>query len=105
MVVEILAYGSDNGLLPGRRQAIIRTNAQILLIEPLGTNLQWNFIWNSYIFIQENVFENVVCKMATGSSVFLDTQNIFIHDAIKLHHAKLSQMEIEILWLFFSHVT
>ena len=30
--------GSDNGLSPGRRQAIIWTNAGILLIEPLGTN-------------------------------------------------------------------
>ena len=30
--------GSDNGLLTGRRQAIIWTNAGILLIRPLGTN-------------------------------------------------------------------
>ena len=30
--------GSDNGLSPGRRQAIIYTNAGILLIGPLGTN-------------------------------------------------------------------
>ena len=30
--------GSDNGLLPGRRQAIIWTSAEILLIGPLGTN-------------------------------------------------------------------
>ena len=30
--------GSDNGLLPGRRQAIIWTNAGILLIGPLWTN-------------------------------------------------------------------
>ena len=30
--------GSDNGLSPGRRQAIIWTNAGILLIEPVGTN-------------------------------------------------------------------
>ena len=29
---------SDNGLLPGRRQAIIWTNAGILLIRSLGTN-------------------------------------------------------------------
>ena len=29
---------SDNGLSPGRRQAIIWTNAGILLIGPLGTN-------------------------------------------------------------------
>ena len=30
--------GSDNGLSPGRRQAIIWTNAGILLIRTLGTN-------------------------------------------------------------------
>ena len=30
--------GSDNGLSPRRRQAIIWTNAEILLIGPLGTN-------------------------------------------------------------------
>ena len=26
--------------------------------------LQWNLKWNSYIFIQENAFVNVVCEMA-----------------------------------------
>ena len=31
--------GSDNGLSPGQRQAIIWTNAGILLIGPMGTNL------------------------------------------------------------------
>ena len=31
--------GADNGLLPGRRQAIFWTNAGILLIGPLGTYL------------------------------------------------------------------
>ena len=31
-------FGSDNGLSPGRRQAIILTNASTLLIGPLGTN-------------------------------------------------------------------
>ena len=30
--------GSDNGLSPSRRQAIIWTNAEILLIRPIGTN-------------------------------------------------------------------
>ena len=30
---------SDNGLSPGRRQAIIRTNTGTLFIEPLGTKL------------------------------------------------------------------
>ena len=32
------SIGSDNGLSPGRRQAIIWTNAELLLIGPLGTN-------------------------------------------------------------------
>ena len=36
--------GSDNGLSPGRRHAIIWTNAGILLIGPLGTNYSENLI-------------------------------------------------------------
>ena len=35
---DLTIIGSDNGLSPGRRQAIIWTNAGILLIAPLGTN-------------------------------------------------------------------
>ena len=35
---ELINIGSDNGLSPGRRQAIIWTNVGILLISPLGTN-------------------------------------------------------------------
>ena len=34
----LTSNGSDNGLLPGPRQAIIWTNAGIVLIEPLETN-------------------------------------------------------------------
>ena len=37
-VSKLSIIGSDNGLSPDRRQAIIWTNAGILLIEPLGTN-------------------------------------------------------------------
>ena len=37
-VVKLTIIGSDNGLSPRRRQAIIWTNAGILLIGPLGTN-------------------------------------------------------------------
>ena len=45
--------GSDNGLSPDRRQAIIWTNARILLIAPLEIN-----------FIQKNAFQNIVCEVA-----------------------------------------
>ena len=37
-VSKLFIIGWDNGLSPGRRQAIISTNAWILLIGPLGTN-------------------------------------------------------------------
>ena len=72
--------GSDNCLSPGRHQAIIWTNDGIILIGPIGTYFseiligiqtfsltkwwnhfnwthrnifQWNFNWNSNIFIDE----------------------------------------------------
>ena len=53
-VSKLSIIGSDNGLSRGRRQAIIWTNAGILLIRTLGRN-----------FIQENALENVVCEMAS----------------------------------------
>ena len=37
-VSNLTIIGPDNGLSPGRRQAIIWTNAGILLIGPLGTD-------------------------------------------------------------------
>ena len=37
-VGKLTIIGSDNGLSPGRRQAIIWTNAEILLIRTLGTD-------------------------------------------------------------------
>ena len=64
-VDKLTIIGSDNGLSPGRRQAIIWTNVRILLIRPLGTKFQWNVNRNSYNFIQENPFKNVVCEMAS----------------------------------------
>ena len=36
-VGNLTIIGSDNGLSPGRRQAIILTSAGVLLIGPLGT--------------------------------------------------------------------
>ena len=37
-VSKLTIIGSDNGLSPDRRQAIIWTNTELLLIGPLGTN-------------------------------------------------------------------
>ena len=62
-VGNLTIIGPDNGLSPDRRQAIIWTNAGILL-NKLRNKLQWNICRNSYIFIQENAFENVVREMS-----------------------------------------
>ena len=52
----------NNSLSPSRCQTIIWTNAGIVLIRPLGTNLSKNINRISYIFIEENAFHNVVCE-------------------------------------------
>ena len=56
--------GSDNGLSPGRRQAIIWTNAGILFIGPLGTNFSEILTEILTFSFKENAFETVVCEMA-----------------------------------------
>ena len=43
-VSRLTITGSDNGLLPGRHQAIIWTNAEIFLIGPFRTNFSENLI-------------------------------------------------------------
>ena len=51
-VDNLTIIGSDNGLSPDRRQAIIWHNAGILLIGPLGTKFNEIFNRNSNILIE-----------------------------------------------------
>ena len=60
-VNEIIIIGSDNGLSPGWRQAIIWTNVGILLIGPLGIN--FNEIW---IEINTFSFKEMHLKMSSA---------------------------------------
>ena len=60
-VGKLINIGSDNGLSPGRRQAIIWTNAGILLIRPLGTNFS-EFI----IVIHTFSFNKMHLKMSSA---------------------------------------
>ena len=53
-VGKLTIIGSDNGLSPGRRQAIIRINAGIFLIRTLGTNFSEILKRKWYLFIKEN---------------------------------------------------
>ena len=59
-ISELTIIDSNNGLLPGRNQAIIWTNAAILLIGPLRTNFSAIFIKIYTFSFQENAFENVI---------------------------------------------
>ena len=60
-VGNLAIIGSDNGLSPGRRQAIIRSNAGISLIGPLGTN--FSEIW---IGIQTFSLKKIRLKMSSA---------------------------------------
>ena len=58
---NLTIIGSDNGLSPGRRQAIIWTNAGMLLIGPLGTNFS-EILIDIYTFS----FKKMHLKMSSG---------------------------------------
>ena len=60
-VGNLTIIGSDNGLSPGRRQAVTWTNVGILLIGPIGTNF-------SEMLIEINAFsfKKIHLKMSSG---------------------------------------
>ena len=60
-VSKLTIIGSDNGLSPGRRQAIIWSNAGILLIWPLGTKFS-----ELLIDIHTFPFKKIYLKMSSG---------------------------------------
>ena len=74
-VGKLTSIGSDNGLWPGRRQAIIWTNGGILLIEPLGTNFSENLLE-----IHTFSFKKMHLKMSSGKwRPFCLGLNVLIH--------------------------
>ena len=60
-VGNLTIIGSDNGLSPGRRQAITWTNVGILLIGPQGTNFS-----EMLIEIHTFSFKKIHLKMSSG---------------------------------------
>ena len=81
-VGKLTIIGSDNDLSPGRRQAIIWTNAGILLIGPLGTN----FVESSRA-IHTFSFKKICLKMSSGKlrpfclglNVLMASYDVFTH--------------------------
>ena len=61
-VSKLTSIASDNGLSPGRRQAIIWNNAGILLIGPLGTNF-------GEILIETQIFALKKIRLKKSSAI------------------------------------
>ena len=59
--------GLDNGLFPGRHQAIIWTNAGMMLIGPIGTNFSGILTGIQTFFIKEK------CRLWNGVHFVLAT--------------------------------
>ena len=99
-VVKLTIIGSDNGLSPGRRQAIIWTNAGILLIGPLETN----FI-EILIGFQTFPFKKINLKMSSaqwrpfclGLNVLNDHWFMLIHPTFDINQTG-TKMQPQILW-------
>ena len=92
-VSNLTTIGWDNGLSPGRRQAIISTNDGILLIGPLGTNFS-----EILIKIHAFSFKKIYWKLSSAKwrrfclglnvlySIFLVTQNTSITSTLPYCH-------------------
>ena len=85
-VTKLIIIGSDNGLSPGRRQAIIGTNTGILLIGPLVTKFSENLIK-----IQTFSFKKMHLKMSSAKwRPFCLGLNVLSH-MLQLNHLHLPQ--------------
>ena len=88
---NLVIIGSDNGLLPGWCQAIIWTNAGILLIEPLGVNF-------SYILIEIHTFSfKKICLKKTAAKWWPfclgpNVDNSPVVGEFRSHHAHVTCM-------------
>ena len=86
--------GSDNGVSPGRRQAIIWTNDGILLIGPLGTNFS-EILIEIYTFS----FNKMHLKMSSGKwRPFCLGLNVLNERAVE------QKVELQVIWRSSSHI-
>ena len=82
-VGKLSIIGSDNGLSPGRRQAIILTNAGILLIGPPGTYFRVISIGINTISIKEMQLKMSCAKWRSfclGLNELKHVKNMTIHE-------------------------
>ena len=104
-VGKLSIIGSDNGMSPGRRQAIIWTNAGILLIGPLGTN--FSEIW---IGFETFSIKEMLLNMSSAKWRLLDLGLNELSDSYLLAHTVRQSIYIIkfkqsiILWQFWNSV-
>ena len=92
-VNKILIIGSDNGLSPDRHQAIIWTNAGILVIWPLGTNFS-----EIPIEIQIFSFKKMCFKISSAKwRLFCLGLNVLKHLLVPITHS----LSLFRHWFFF----
>ena len=107
-VSDLTIIGSDNGLSPGRRQAINRTNAGILLIRPSGTNF-------SEVLIEILIFSFTKMRLEVSSAKrrpFCLGHNVLIPCNNKLCNTKpfkcgrriYASPEFYCPWTFFQNI-
>ena len=107
---KLIIIGPDNGLSPGQRQAIILTNAGIMLIRPLGTNF-------SEIFIEIQIFslKKIHLKMLSAKCYqFCPSLNVLTHwgrdkmaaisQTTHFLKKKISEFRLKFHWSLFLRV-
>ena len=98
-VSELPIIGSDNGLSPGRRQAIIWKNAGLLLIESLGTNFS-----EILIEVQTISFKKMELKMSSAKwRPFCLGLNVLITSNLATPHPSIES--ISIILIFFPTIS
>ena len=93
-VSKLTTIGSDNGLSPGRRQAIIWTNAGILLIGPLGTNFS-----EILIGIQTFSFKEMHLKMSCAKSCPFSLSHNFLNAVVAVDNGVLRMPSCDVPYL------
>ena len=101
-VSRLTTIGSDNALSPDRRQAIIWTNAAILLIGPLGANFS-----EILIGIDTFSFKNMHLKISSGKRrPFCLGRNVLSHSYYPSPGIYLCRFSASQPWqhFFFHHI-
>ena len=93
-VSKLTIIGSNNGLSPGRRQALIWTNAGILLIGPVGTNFS-EILIEIYTFSFKKMHLKILSAKWRPFCLGLNVFTIFCQ---YLHFITISSFQIVLIW-------